>query len=390
MEGLEYNGILGESEVNALFDDTPEIDTSKQQEEPQPAENNNKEDTTETDNKEETTEIPNVEDLFSEESGSVGSDDNSEGKEDTNTEKKGSSPNTYSSIAKAFAEDGIFPDLSEDDINNVTGPEAFLDLFNKLVESKVDERNKRADKALGYGVEPTDVQKYEQTLRYLESLDDDALSAEDDKGDNLRKQLLYQDFINRGYSKDRAIKMTERSFNAGTDIEDAKEALQSNKDFFKESYDALMEKSKQSQEQAVQERKASAEKLKKSILEDKSFFGDLDVDKATRQKAFDNISKPIWKDPETGDYYTALQKYEYDNHADFIKNVGLLFTLTDGFKSLDKVVKGRVKKEVNKGIRSLERTLNNTSRSPDGNLRFVTSVNEDPESFIGKGIKLNL
>lgn len=385
MEDLNFGGILSESEVDTLFGETPEINTSEKQESPQP---DNKEDTKEE--KEETTEITSVDDLFNGESESVGSEEELKGKEDTKPEKKGSSPNTYSSIAKAFAEDGIFPDLSDDDINNVNGPEAFLDLFNKLVESKVDEKNKRIDKALSYGVEQTDVQRYEQTLRYLDSIDDDALSAEDDKGENLRKQLLYQDFVNRGYNRDRAIKMVERSFNAGTDVEDAKEALKGNIDYFRDEYDALIDTSKKAQEKAAQERKEQAEKLKKSILEDKSFFGDLDVDKSTRQKTFENISKPVWKNPETGDYYTALQKYEYDNHADFLKNIGLLFTLTDGFKSLDKIVKGKVKKEVNKGIRSLEKTLNNTSRTPDGNLRFVSSVNDDPESFIGKGIKLDL
>ena len=385
MEGLEYGTILGASEIDALFEDTPDINTEKQQETPPPV---NEEEETKKE-QEETTEITRVEDLFNEESESVGSEEESEEKEDTKSKKTGSSPNTYSSIAKAFADDGIFPDLSDEDINKVDGPEAFLDLVNKLVESKVDERNKRADKALGYGVEPTDVQKYEQTLRYLDSIKDEAISAEDANGENLRKQLLYQDFVNRGYNKDRAIKMVERSFNAGTDIEDAKEALKSNVDYFKGEYDALIEDAKKAQEKEVQERKEQAKKLEKSILEDKNFFGDLDVDKTTRQKIFDNISKPVWKDPETGEYYTALQKYELDNHSEFMKNVGLLFTLTDGFKSLDKLTKGKVKKEVNKGIRSLEHTLNNTSRTPDGNLKFVTSVNEDPESFIGKGLKLD-
>ena len=37
-----------------------------------------------------------------------------------------------------------------------------------------------------------------------------------------------------------------------------------------------------------------------------------------------------------------------DNRTDFMKNLGLLFTLTDGFKSLDNnlKVKGRVTKEL--------------------------------------------
>ena len=216
------------------------------------------------------------------------------------------------------------------------------------------------------------------------------LETKDEQGANLRKQLIYQDFINRGYNKDRALKMVERSFNAGTDIDDAKEALKSDKEFFQDEYDSLIEEAKKAQEKEEADKKKQAEQLKKSILEDKKFFGEIEIDKTTRQKVFENISKPVWKDPETGEYYTALQKYEMDNHADFMKNVGLLFTLTDGFKTIDKLVKGKVKKEIGKGLKGLEHVLNTTSRDSNGNLKFVSGIQDDPESFIGKGMKLDL
>ena len=140
----------------------------------------------------------------------------------------------------------------------------------------------------------------------------------------------------------------------------------------------------------IDSRKEDAEKLKKSLLEDTKSFGEIQLDKTTRQKIFDNISKPIFKEPKTGELYTAIQKYEMENKTEFMKNLGLLFTLTDGFKSLDTLVKGRVTKEIKKGLRELENTLNNTSRSSDGNLKFVSGVDEDPEAFIGKGWDLDI
>jgi glycine cleavage system pyridoxal-binding protein P len=79
-----------------------------------------------------------------------------------------------------------------------------------------------------------------------------------------------------------------------------------------------------------------------------------------------------------------------DNRTDFLKNVGLLFTLTDGFKNLDGLVKGKVNKEVKRGLRELENTINNTQRTSDGNLKLVSGMNDDPESFIGKGYKLDI
>ena len=73
-----------------------------------------------------------------------------------------------------------------------------------------------------------------------------------------------------------------------------------------------------------------------------------------------------------------------------MKNVGLLVTLSDGFKWLDKLVRGKVKKEVGKGLKGLEHVFKTTSRDSNGNLKFVSCIQEDPESFIGKGIKLDL
>ena len=114
------------------------------------------------------------------------------------------------------------------------------------------------------------------------------------------------------------------------------------------------------------------------------------IDKSTRQKVYDNLIKPVYKDPETGEYYTAIQKYEKNNRMDFLKNLSLVFTLTDGFKNLDRLVEGKVRKEVKKGLRELENTLNNTARTSDGSLNFISGVSEDPESFIGKDWDLDV
>ena len=72
-----------------------------------------------------------------------------------------------------------------------------------------------------------------------------------------------------------------------------------------------------------------------------------------------------------------------NNRVDFLKNLGLIFTLTDGFKSLDGLIKGKVRKEVKRGFKELENTLNNTARTSDGNLNYASGVSS--ESFIGKG-----
>ena len=391
-EELILDNILGAEEIENLFVDDEVQDTSPE-DEVTPDQEDGKEDKKNKEKDEETTEVIDVDNLFTDEPESVGSGkDNTKGKEDTSSREDSASPQKtiYSSIAKALKEEGIFPDLDDEVLSKVKEPEDFRDLVEQQIKAGLEERQKRIDDALNYGIEPTEIKRYENTLNFLDSVKEENITDESDKGEELRKNLIFQDFINRGYSRERATREVQKSFNAGTDIEDAKEALKSNTEYFKGKYDDLIEDAKLEAQKEEENRKEQANKLKESILNEKNILGDLSIDKPTRQKIYDNISKPIYKDPETGEYYTAIQKYEKDNRVDFLKYLGLIFTLTDGFKSLDGLVKGKVKKEVKNGLRDLEHAINNTARNSDGNLKFVSGVDEDPESFIGKGWKIDV
>ena len=324
---------------------------------------------------------------------SVGSGkDNQEEEEDTQSEKdKGTSPKTnfYSSIASALKEEGIFPDLDDDTLSGIKTPEDFAEAVEKTVQARLDERQKRIDAALQADVEPDEVRRYEQTLANLDAIKEEYITDETEKGERLRKNLIYQDFRNRGYSEARAKREVEKSFNAGTDIEDAKEALESNREYFSTQYQDLIKEAQEEAKEGQRKIKEEATQLKKSMLEDKEVFTGITLDKTTRQKAFENITKPVFK-TEDGEYLTAIQKYEMDNPVEFRKYLSVLFTMTDGFKNIDGLVKGKVKKEVKQSLRELEHKLSSTGRNSSGNPRYVGGVEEDTESYIGKGWDLDV
>jgi hypothetical protein len=280
-------------------------------------------------------------------------------------------------------EEGVFSDLTDEVVKGTTTAEAFKKLIEDKIQEGLEEKQKRIDKALGVGVEPDTITQYENIVGQLENITEDALSQETDSSENLRRNLIYQDFINRGYSKERAQREVKKSLEAGTDIDDAKEALAGNLDFYKKQYEQLIKDAEEVRKKDEEEINNMAEGVKKSILEDKNLFGDYELDKKTRQKIVDNISKPVYKDPKTGKAYTALQQYELNNKAEFVKNLGIVYTLTDGFKNLDGLIKGPLKKGMKKGLAELENTLNNTSRNSDGTLNFAN--NKDSESFFSKG-----
>lgn len=375
MEELDLDNILSGDEIATLFEEPPKKEPKEEPKE---------------EKKEETTDFDEENPFGTSQKESVGSEDEDiQGKGDTDNNGVSSSPknkNFYSSITDALVVDGIFPDLDKETIQNVKTPEDFQKIIEEQINARFTEKEKRINEALNNKVEPSVVQQYESTIDYLNNINDDSLSAEDEEGENLRRQLIYNDYLNRGFSKTRAEKMVNDAIENGTDIDDAKDALQGVKDFYNNKYKEILDSAKENEEKLAEERTKQSENLKKSIMEDKNLYGDVDVDKATRTKIYDFITKPVHKD-SNGNYMTALQKYQSENTIEAMKNFAICYTLTNGFKDWSKLGSKQAKKEVKKGLANLEKVINSTSRNNDGSLGFVSF---DESSYLGQGMQLDI
>lgn len=368
---LSFENILDPAEINDLFSGE-EPTPPKNNEETKPGDTKGGEEDNDIIKENEITDVP-IEELFGGTQESVGNEDNKkEGKETPPPEKKGDSSSFYSSIAKALKEDGVFPDLDDDSVKGSDSAEKFRELIDKQVEARLNETQKRINDALNAGIEPDSIRNYEMMMQQLNSITMDKLKAEGDEGEALRKDLILRECKLRGLSDEKAKKELEKSLQTGNDIDDAIDALNSIKARVKGSYDAAVSKAKEEQNKVIEETNKGAEALKKSILEDKTFFGDLEIDNSMRKKVWDNMTVARHK-TEDGNYITEIQKYQKEHPADFFKNIGLLYTLTDGFTNIDKIVGRKVKKEVGKSLKELENVINGTSRNPDGSFNFVSS-----------------
>lgn len=375
MEELDLDNILSGDEISTLFEEPP-----KKEDKEEPKE----------EKKEETTDFDEDNPFGTSQKESVGSEDEDiQGKGDTDNNGVSSSPknkNFYSSITDALVVDGIFPDLDKETIQNVKTPEDFQKIIEEQINARFDEKQKRINDALNNNVEPNIIQQYESTLDYLDKINDESLSAENEEGENLRRQLIYNDYLNRGFSKTRAEKMVNDAINNGTDVDDAKDALQGIKDFYNNKYKEILDSAKENEKKLAEERTKQSENLKKSIMEDKNLYGDIDVDKSTRTKIYDFITKPVYKD-SNGNYMTALQKYQSENTIEAMKNFAICYTLTNGFKDWSKLGSKQAKREVKKGLANLEKVINSTSRNNDGSLGFVSF---DESSYLGQGMQLDI
>ena len=380
MDGIGLDNMLGAEEVRRIFGGH----NASEEETPQEAEAG--EETPVEEENSETTET--AEDDFSTFLGgqpeSVGSEENTEGNGGAPESTNGSGTpqqNLFSSIARILRDKGVFPDLSDETLDTISDEAALEKLFNDKVDSMLDERQRRLDKVLNSGATPDEVKTYNQALTYsnfLESQDTfKKLIAEGEESETLRKQVMYQDYINRGFKHEKAVKMVQKSLEEGSDIEDAKEALESCKEYYKgivEDYQQELETRQKQQQDAEKKQYAS---LKKQILDTESFYGGIKVDKNIRQKAYDAITKPVFKD-EQGNYLTALQKYQRENPMEFMINMAMMMTLTDNFKNVERLTKGKVKEGMKKGFAELESVLNSSRRNGDGTLNLAnTSTDED-------------
>lgn len=381
MGDLSMNNIMSGEEIEDLFEAGSQQDTDEV-----PPVNGEPSKTTER--QIETPEDIDPEELFSSEG--VGSVDTQEGGEKPDSKQEtGSSPkndNFYSSIANACKEEGIFPDLDEDSLKSIKDADDFKEAMSKQVKALLDEKQRQISEALEYGVEPDEVRKYQNAIEYLDGITEEVLSDEGEKGAALRRQLIYNDYLNRGFSEDRAKKYTQRSFDQGTDVDDALDAKTSNKEFYSSQYQKVVEEAKESASAAAMQEKQKAESIKKAILETEEPFEGLKLDKVTRQRVFETISKPVYKDAD-GNMYTALQKAQQEDETGFIQKLGYIFTLTDGFKNLDGLVKSKVQKETKKGFQKIEQALRTPPTS--GEPRFTSGAGGigDDQS---KGIRLDI
>lgn len=295
------------------------------------------------------------------------------------------SPNTYTSIALALREDGLLT-LDEEEVKNTRDASDLATLLQKQVDLLLDERQRRISDALSQGMEPGKVSEYERTLSFLDGITESSLKEETPEAEQLRGNIIFQDFINRGFSKERATKEVKKSLQAGTDVDDAIEALQENKVFFKEKYDTEVNTMKVSREQALKLEKERASRVEKMITETREPIPGVTLTDTDRKKLREQWGSFVSKDPE-GRPLTALQDYAAKNPEKYQYNINLLYYLTKGFSDLSPVIKPQVRQKTRTALADIEKTLRTPANqlglggiqfgnSREENSRYSVSFNE--------------
>lgn len=315
--------------------------------------------------------------LFSDEKPeSVGKEDNN-GSEDTNPDddSAASPDNFFSSTAEAFRQEGVFTDVDDETIKNCQSPEDLVDLMQKEIDKRYNDQQKRILDALNYGVAPNEIQQHESLIADLKSVKDEEITARTTDGETLRRNIMMLDYMQQGMSEERAKRFVDKSFETGTDVDDAKEALTHSLAKAEQSYKELLDNAKKEDERKRLEIQKQGEALKNDLYTKKTILDDFEVSETVRKRAYEVLTKPVYEDKESGMVLTELQKFEKEHKMDFLKLMGIFYVMTDGFKEMKGMVEPSVRKETKKIWQELDSQFRSQKPS-NGSMRYTGTSTE--------------
>lgn len=283
----------------------------------------------------------------------------------------GASPGVFSSIAAALRDEGLLDGLDDGAADAVKDAQGLSDLFDKIVETRLDERTRRIGKALEAGVAPDAEARYQSYMDSLNSYTDEVLRQEGDRGDDLRRRIIFTYYRSLGFDDARCKRECEKSAKAGTDVDDALEARDGLASMARTQHEASVKEAKERSDARSRSLSELNSNIEKAIMGADTVMDGVRLDNATKRKACDFLLKRTYEDKGTGERLTGLEKALRDDAAGTYASLGLWFALTDGGRKLSGVVDGKVKAAKHKALDDLAAKLRATSMNPDGSLNYA-------------------
>lgn len=319
----------------------------------------------------------------SEDSESVVGKDEKENKESDSEEDEDSSPDIFTSFATLLSEKGLLSSFNGD-----TKLESEDDLA-ELVKSEIDARSKDAlisklgedgYEALEKGISLAEYQNYKNDLDTLDSVNDEAL----ENNQELSKRIILEDYKAQGLPEERAIKLLNKSAELGEDslLEDAKESLQSLKEFQKVQFQKTQEQRAEEAKQAAKQQEKIDNDLKNSVYNKDEIIEGIKINKEIKDRMYNTMTSIVSKN-EQGVPENQLMKDRREDPIEFDTKLYYLYTVTKGFNDFSKLTnatKSKVASDFERTLRSNKKFEN--SGSPD----FLN----DADSYDGIGEELNL
>ena len=291
---------------------------------------------------------------------SVESDDDQD--KDINDNSSELNPNFFSSLVKALnkSEGGIFEDLNEEDIKS---QEDFYNVFNEAVRKRefedLNDSQKEYLEALRTGIPHEDIQQHQQVMDNFNSISDESIEDDSQNGEALRRDIIMANFTSKGINEARAKKLTDKIFDTGEDIQEAKESLAELKSLEKIRFES--EKQSRAEAKKAQEKAETdaRNKLDKFIKDTNEIIPGLNIPQSIKTKIVKGLTEPVGY-TESNQPLDLLSKYLYDNPVEGRARLAYLLIATDNMKNMgileSKKTRNKVFNELVTAVKSTKET----------------------------------
>lgn len=274
-------------------------------------------------------------------------------------------------FARMLNEEGVLP-FDEEGLKTIKTvddlKEQIATAINKHIEEKkyegLNESQKRFLGAVEAGIPKNEFDELEKNLSVIEKLTPEILE-QDEKA---RFNIIAMSYIQKGITKEQAIKIANASFQMQTDIEDAVEARENLYKDMKLKYDDKVHAKKE-------EHRVSIEQVKSKIDETENVLGTLKLTPKMKDDIFKSMTTKVDTD-DNGMPLNSLDKWVKENPIDSKIILHALKVATNNFKDLGRI--STIAK--NKAISQLEDKLKQSE-----NLQFSNNV-----KFNGLDLDINV
>lgn len=254
---------------------------------------------------------------------------------DTDSNSSTLSPKFFSSLVQALKEGGILEDVEDKDIKS---QEDFFSVLEESIKARefadLDDNQKQYLEALRSGIPHEEIVAHQRNIEAYNSITDDVISEESTDGEDLRRTIIMNNFIGKGFNEAKAKKLTDKIFDSGEDIDEAKEALNELKTIEKQQFEADKQaKAAQKAAQAKAE-KESIDKLNKIVKDTNEIIPGMKIPQALKNNIIKGLTQPV---AYTEDHrpLDIISKYLYDNPIEGRVKLAYLLSVTDGMKKMN-------------------------------------------------------
>lgn len=271
-----------------------------------------------------------------------------------------------------YAKDTSFPEIEDEQIKNCNSIDDLNEVIQSVVEKRLDEETKAIRDALRAHQDPNGINTIKSTIQFLDNVTDEYLKDEDDtRAADLRHNIIIDYYMKKGSTRDEAEEEYKDIFTDGNEVEKAIKLLPKVKDLYKNQLKDIQNNINKTIEEEKIRQEEEIKNFKKAIIEEKTAFGDLDINKETKNKIFEYATKPAHKDPnDPKKFYTELDWQIMQNPIEWKKMMALVGVITDGGKNLNNIAKMMANKEVKKEYNNLANSLRN-GNFKGGNMTLV-------------------